>query len=162
MFLKRCLRNLFLVKEIKSKAGEVHFQRYRLFQSRWFAIYLHFIAKSDADKHPHNHPWNFVSFVLSGGYFENVWDSSIFTKLCIEEFFCVDRNKRTLFSDFAAYRDSKDFHQVEIIKPTWTLVFTGRRINENWGYLTESGFKNNIDYRKEKNEANNQNTTKQV
>lgn len=150
MFLK-LLRKLFLVKEIKSKAGEVHFQRYRLFQSRLFAIYLHYIAKSDEDKHPHNHPWSFTSIILKGGYIEKVWQNGLFQKLQEDEGFFVNKYIRTLFKDFAATRYARDYHQIELLSPTWTLVFTGSRINDNWGYLTESGFKHNIDYRKEKN-----------
>ncbi len=41
----------FLVKEIKSKAGELHFRRWRLLQLPFFAIYIHGIYKSDEDLH---------------------------------------------------------------------------------------------------------------
>lgn len=34
------------------------------------AVRVHEILKSDPDLHPHDHPWSFVSIVLSGGYLE--------------------------------------------------------------------------------------------
>lgn len=60
------------VKEIRSKDGELHFQRWALFDNRWFGIYLHHILKADEDKHPHSHPWSFVAVILKGGYREGL------------------------------------------------------------------------------------------
>lgn len=68
--LSKLINSLLLVKEIKSKQGEVHFRRYRLLQTPWFAIYIHHILISDQDKDMHDHPWNFTSVILEGAYRE--------------------------------------------------------------------------------------------
>src|SRR5271157_1654536 len=64
------IRKLFLIKEIISQKGQVHFRRYRLLSTPWFNVYLHQILKSDEDRHFHDHPWSFFSFLLKGSYRE--------------------------------------------------------------------------------------------
>lgn len=155
--MKNLIRKLFLVKEIKSKEGVLHFQRYRFFQSKKFAIYLHFIAKSDEDKHPHNHPWNFVSIILKGGYIESLWKYDTVYNVsgipnCHYNGYFITKYVRKLWKNFIAIRDAESYHKIELLAPTWTLVFTGPRRLDEWGYLTESGFQNHIEYRKNKNE----------
>jgi len=59
-------------KEIISKDGVLHFRRWKIILTPWFAIYIHAIYKADEDKHLHNHPWNFWSFVLKGSYTERL------------------------------------------------------------------------------------------
>ena len=150
--LLKLLRKVFLVKEIVSKKGVVHFQRYRILQFWLFSIYVHYIAKSDEDKCPHSHPWNFVSFILSGGYFEYFWENSLFRTLINDSNTPHIKTQKNTYLRFSFIcRKYDDFHKIELLAPTWTLVFTGRRVNDNWGYLTETGFKNHIEYRKEKN-----------
>src|SRR4051794_15603879 len=36
----------------------------------WFSIRLHHWYSSDDQRYPHDHPWWFVSMVLSGGYMD--------------------------------------------------------------------------------------------
>lgn len=38
--------------------------------------FLHNIRKSDDDRDPHDHPWDFVTMLLSSGYHEEVWTPS--------------------------------------------------------------------------------------
>ena len=59
-----------LVKEIRSKKGELHFKRWRILSTPWFNIFLHFINRADEDKDLHDHPWSFWSIILKGGYIE--------------------------------------------------------------------------------------------
>jgi hypothetical protein len=132
---------LFLVKEIRSKAGELHFRRWRFFDSPWFGIYLHYIAKADEDKHPHDHPWSFWGIILKGGY--------------IEEFYSwVTWPQPQLNSNFAGMsfyrRASGEYHKINtVVRPTWTLVFHGPK-KPTWGYMTEAGWMDNQTYREEK------------
>lgn len=133
----------FLIKEIRSKTGELHFQRYRILETPWFNIYLHYIAKSDEDRDPHNHPWSFRSLILRGGYAEWIWEGDE-TKLL------VDRRVYRPGS-VAVSLSQKLYHKIVLDKPTWTLVLTGRRHEKPWGYLTEDGFVDFETYRKRKN-----------
>lgn len=74
--MKDLFRKLFLIKEIKSKLGILHFQRWRIVQTPWFSIYIHRIFREDEDQHCHSHPWSFVSFILNGSYTEKYPDDS--------------------------------------------------------------------------------------
>ena len=107
--------------------------------------------KSDQDKDPHNHPWSFFSLILWGGYIEKIYVKPIpigNDRLHVERMY-IGANIKKMFS----YGKSRltEFHKIRLLKPTWTLVVTGPRKNNNWGYLTNLGFMQFDDYRKEKN-----------
>lgn len=128
---------MFLVKEIKSKEGEVHFRRYQLLWTPWFTFYLHQILQPDKDKHLHDHPWDFWSLVLWGGY-EEILDHRLTQDRKIGHF---------------VYHKSTDLHKIgKIHGSAWTLVciFGERRM---WGYQTEHGWKDHVEYRKLKHEG---------
>jgi hypothetical protein len=132
-----------LIKEIKSKNGELHFQRYLLFKTPWFQVYIHKIYKHDEDEHLHDHPWNIFTIILKGSYMEQLLSkdkNSSFLKI------------RTIGN--CGYRSTKRFHKIkEIIKgPVTTLAVVGKRKNDPWGYWTERGWTDHKTYRKKKNE----------
>lgn len=129
-----------LVKEIKSRAGQVHFRRWAFAENKHFALYLHNIRRADEDADPHDHPWDFVSFVLRGGYDEFVLgpDGPY-----------AARRKPFRF----VYHPTTDFHRVTqlLTGSSWTLVLTGPRKHEPWGYHTDTGWVDHVTYRKRKN-----------
>ncbi len=131
-------KKLFLVVEISSREGVLHFRRYRLFSCRWFNVYIHRIYQNDKDHHCHSHPWNFVSFILWGGY---------------REIRFVEGQPPLSYERKApcVFRCTTDqFHKiVALYKPTTSLVITGRRKSE-WGYQTDEGFMTNQQYREYK------------
>lgn len=112
------------MSEIRRKDGLLVFKRYRLFESKWFNLYLHKIYSSDVD-HPHNHPWNFVSFVLWGAFYERYYSSYL------------DEEHKILHQPFSFYfRTKRSFHKNRIIKPVTSLVLTfGKK--KDWGYLVD-------------------------
>jgi hypothetical protein len=135
---------LFLVKEIRSKQGELHFRRWRFFDSPWFGIYLHYIAKADEDKHPHDHPWSFFGIILKGGYIEEFFNWKTWPISKTNDNFAIK-----MFFRHA----SGEYHKIaKIIQPTWTLIFHGPK-KETWGYMTEKGWLNHETYRKLKREG---------
>lgn len=154
--IKYWFKKLFLIKEIKSQLGELHFQRYRIIETKWFNIYVHYIAKSDEDKHMHDHPWDFISIILWGGYAEilkKVWWKTT------NEIEKIEYNVKTYKPISIIHRPANDFHQITLLKPTFTLVFTGPR-KRTWGYLTVSdwtGYKwiDNVTYRNMKHGSTN-------
>jgi len=132
-----------LIKEIKSKKGEVHFRRWRLFSLPWFSVNIHGIYKHDMDDHLHNHPWNIWTMVLSGGYAEIYWDE----KQKVKRY-----NLRTPLN--MSYRGADKFHKIgKILKsPTYTLAIVGKRKKREWGYLMDDGTTtDHKTYRKTKN-----------
>lgn len=61
-------------------SGSLYMERFWLFgmsYDSWFtkltglSVRLHYICRPDNDRHFHDHPWNFVSVILRGGYVEN-------------------------------------------------------------------------------------------
>ena len=141
--LKRIFRKIFLVKEIISKEGAVHFRRYRLLQTPWFAFYIHQILRSDMDADPHDHPWNFSSLILSGSYIERCRLAPFFDKMYVQQFYQGDVIKHK----------AEDAHQLSLqSKEVWTLVFTSGR-SRVWGYQTKNGWVDFKTYREMKNSS---------
>ena len=95
-------------------------------------ILLHHIAMKDEDRHMHDHPWSFLSFVLQGSYYEERphptfgWPRR----------FGALRRERSL-----AFRPASSLHRVQSIRVggVWTVLLCGQRQRE-WGYLTETGW----------------------
>lgn len=114
--------------KISSTTGEAYLTRWRLIATPYFNIFLHKIDGPDPDRHPHDHPWNFLSMVLWGGYHESVHQPHHVR---------VGKHHR-LFSCHTMQRGQ--YHRIMKLdrKPTWTLVLTGPRKGD-WGFLTNIG-----------------------
>ncbi len=124
-----------LIKEIKSKTGEVHFRRCEILKTRWGSIWLHAIYKADKDKHLHNHPWDFRSVVLKGSYIEETESGMI-----------------TQYPGKVNKRNGEDFHKIKkLLSPVvWTLFIVSKTKRE-WGYKVDGNFIDHIKYRELKN-----------
>lgn len=132
----RLIKKFFLIKEIKSKKGVLHFRRWRIISLPWFSIYIHNIYKHDEDLHLHDHPWNYFSFILKGSYVEE-----------------TIKGKTLMSFGRLTKKDATDFHKIStVIKPTTTLFIIGKRKRE-WGYNVDGKWVDNITYRKEKNNS---------
>lgn len=83
---------------------------------------LHHILSSDRDGDLHDHPFDFTSLLLTGGYVEHTPQGSRFWPR-----FSVVRKK------------AEDAHRLELVFPIWTLVFT-RGYRRKWGFHTEKGW----------------------
>lgn len=53
--------------------GQVYLRRLRVINTPWFGVFVHWINEADTGRHPHDHPWGFYSWVVRGGYWEEVW-----------------------------------------------------------------------------------------
>lgn len=136
--------DFLLTKKIVSREGNLHFRRWKLFQSKLFSVYVHCISKSDEDRDPHDHPWWFASLVLKGGYTERVWTADGKVK--------GDFTRKV---GAITTHPTTEFHQLKLLgSEAWTLVLTGRRIHEPWGYLTKNGWMDHLTYRKLKHSKN--------
>ncbi len=100
-------------------------------------IYLHRWLRSDPDD-LHDHPWDFVSVIVDGGYWE------------VTEAGSTWRDVGSI-----AFRKATDRHRVELdpISPRPTsLIITGP-VQREWGYHTTEGFVIGRDYRSKKDRA---------
>jgi len=119
---------------IADQDGSPYLTRYFVLRSRWFGIYLHNIHRNDRDD-MHDHPWNFTTFILRGGYWEYLTDHPPLT----------DR-RRWCGPGSVLRHKATDIHRVELrtdewgkFIPAWTLVFIGRK-QRSWGFHTLGGW----------------------
>lgn len=90
-------------------------------------IYLHRFFRPDADRHLHNHPWDWAcSIVLAGGYYEEVRAPEGWTVL------------RKIKAPSIRFWGPKFFHRIHILRgrETWSLFITGKRI-QTWGFFVD-------------------------
>ena len=85
------------------------------------AIRLHHLADRDRDRHLHDHPWDFRTFVLTGGYTEEL----------------ITGDHVDLLAGQTSGKRAQDFHRItEVQSNTWTLFVTWRWRND-WGFLVD-------------------------
>jgi len=58
---------------------DVYMIRYVVAKTRWFGIYLHRFLRSDDDTY-HDHPWPFFTYILEGGYKDNILRKDFYAK----------------------------------------------------------------------------------
>lgn len=102
--------------------------RYHLLKTRWVGIYLHHLQASDDDRAVHDHPWSFVTVLLSSGYYEWVSDNGM-----------APPARRWRHWGSVLYRPAEFAHRLELVRPMWTLVFRFR-IRRDWGFFTSAGW----------------------
>ena len=122
---------------------EPYLERYYIFlkDRTWFPfnLFLHKFLKGDPDE-PHDHPWNYFTIILKGGYWE--W---------IPQF----NNQGEKIGELAHWRGvghfricgARSYHRIEIDPSveTWTL-FMPMRKRRDWGFLTRKGWVQHEEY----------------
>lgn len=137
-------RRLRLV--IRDENGAPYLIRYRLLPWGPYRVYLHHIVQSDADRHLHDHPFDFWSLILWGGYFEELAIPQSDGRLqhCLTRWRGpgtllrrkAEHAHRLLLATQTRFSDTGYgmYHQSAA---AWTLVFRGPR-RRDWGfYLTD-------------------------
>lgn len=122
------MRNPFKpVLEIKSQTGILHFRRWCILKTPWFDVYLYGIYQADKDKHLHDHPWDYTSYIIYGEFVEKSLDEGI-TKYHKCRAGQVVKNK------------AERFHKINtLMTPSvYTLFITGKP-RRDWGYLIHTG-----------------------
>ena len=103
---------------------QTYLSRLRIIQTPWFALYLHRMDGPDSRPTLHDHPWNFLSVVLRGGYIERRLDPTTME---------VDEAHRVRWVNRMRTHDAHAI--VRLLRvPTWTLLFVGAR-RRTWGYF---------------------------
>lgn len=108
---------LFRKIDITNDEGELYLRRWEILRTPWFSIKLHKFMRGDEDRCLHDHPWPFITFILTKGYWEETTNGTFW------------RKPRRLY-----YRPAEWKHRV-ILKesPTWTFVITGSN-QRSWGF----------------------------
>jgi hypothetical protein len=114
----------------------------------WGTLRLHNILTSDAGRDFHDHPFNFSSLILSGGYVEH-------RPGCRCEMLGSPLRGSHRGTDCRFYgpgsvvrRQATDFHRLELVNgPAWTLVVSGPYFR-TWGFQTTNGWVDFREYRR--------------
>lgn len=109
--------------------GNPYLTRWYLLRTRWLGIWIHKFHRSDEDRAPHDHPFSFLSIILTGGYWEWVPDKT-------------GKLTRTWYrAGSILFRRAEHQHRIEVRPETtpFTLIFRFRRRRE-WGFHTSEGF----------------------
>lgn len=107
------------------------------YMHRWIAetplgtLRLHHILRSDAGRDLHDHPWDFWSLLLTGGYYEVTPDPDV----------PWATRGRAIPRWSLVRRKAEDLHQLLLDRPVWTLVWTGPK-RRSWGFQTRRGWVN--------------------
>lgn len=93
-------------------------RRWKLKVLGLFSIRLHHWVSGDPPDYQHSHPWNFLTFVLSGGY-DDIGDG---------------RPTDHVRAPAIRYRPLSWKHAVINVRPhTWSIVITGRALS-HWRF----------------------------
>lgn len=128
--------------------GSLYMGRWALFETRWLSARVHYIASADDDRALHDHPWNFVSLVLQGGYVEarprsvepcfgEVVQPAPMGESSVVRAEQVDMTCRR--AGALAFRHATDRHRVVAVqRGTYTLFVYGPA-RQWWGFYTPEG-----------------------
>ena len=150
--LLRLLEKLNRKRIIQDRFGRDYMHRYYLcFKEKINAfdtvkpypnIFIHKLLLSDEDRDVHDHPWNYLTVILAGGYTE--W-TPVFDRHGVK----IGERGTWRGPGSIIWRRATSFHRLEMSTPTWTLFIHGWRTRE-WGFLTKQGWVDRIQYIKDK------------
>lgn len=98
-------------------------------RNRFLNVFLHKFLRDDEDSALHDHPWHFISIILSGGYRELTPQG------------VTIRWRFSFAFRLATHRHRVILHRTPSgdVIPAWTIVITGPRFRE-WGFWCPQGF----------------------
>lgn len=100
------------------------------------AVRVHEILRSDQDRHPHDHPWPFITVILRGGYWEVRPDViEVLDGVWVRQ--GPDR-RRWHGPGSVLIRRAKDWHRLELPPDTVaTTLFISGPWSQPWGFLVD-------------------------
>jgi hypothetical protein len=107
---------------------EGYMERFWLLRTPWLSARVHRILRSDHDRALHDHPWDYASIILRGGYWE-----------------ITDGGRRWYGPGSIVVRRAEHLHRLVLPHgPPATTLFLHRRKRRDWGFRTEAGW---VDWR---------------
>jgi hypothetical protein len=125
-----------VIEQERDGVYQPYLDRVYLWRTRWFSIRFHKILMSDLDRHLHDHPWNWFTFMVKGAYFEETAGGG-----------------RVIHAGMMNGHKAETGHKLTLLTPeVWTIFITGRHLRE-WGFLTENGWVHHKEYGNEGREV---------
>lgn len=117
-----------------TRPNYVYLRRLILFKTPRFGLYLHWIYTTDDGRSPHNHPMDFYSKVVRGGYIQALFGRD---RSGYRSFIETTSNH---WYDAGKVLRADAFHRIVHLfrVPTVTLVFWWNP-TKDWGWLRKSG-----------------------
>lgn len=122
--------------EGRGDAESPYLTRYTLLGTPWFQLCMHVFHRSDNDE-LHDHPWDFLTLILKGGYKERVFSTRPHATMLLKH-----------KPGALLYRPAERAHQVILYsdapkgpgeyREAVTLVLMFKRRRE-WGFFTKNG-----------------------
>lgn len=117
---------------IRCEDGAAYLFRRQVIRTPWLRVFIHDIHETDQDRHLHDHPWSFISIILSGGYTELYCEDSQ------DDPWVVEQRRWPRFS-VHLMRHTAAHRIIDASPGLRTLVIAGPR-RQDWGFHTENGF----------------------
>ena len=116
---------------------DIYMVRYIIFKTRYVGVYIHRFLRSDDDTH-HDHPWCFHTYIVEGGYSEQILKRIAYSQ---DRGYWIKTTKRAKPGDLL-FRKGTHIHRVildkhysvdEIETAPLTFVVIGPKYRE-WGF----------------------------
>jgi hypothetical protein len=109
--------------KLTDAGGEEYMRRFHLSRGSGPQRRFHLITAGDPGRDWHDHPWDYVTRLLSGRYIEHAPDGAT-------EYGPGD----------ILVRKAEQLHRLELVSgPVWTYFVTGR-FRRTWGFMTGGGW----------------------
>ncbi len=106
-------------------SGQKYMIRWYIIKNKYFNIMLHKILLSDHNC-CHDHPWDFISLILKGGYVETVEHNPC-------EMSESYRTKKIIHPGQIIFRKAEHRHKLDIYQTCWSLVLRFK-VKRRWGF----------------------------
>lgn len=101
-----------------------------ILRTPWGDLRLHRIYTADPGNDPHDHPFDFTSYILAGGYYERAYGAE-----------ARWYENRVVSAGDKVDHKAADLHRIVAVLPnTWTLVTTGPKVRK-WGFHGPDGWR---------------------
>jgi hypothetical protein len=117
--------------DVLGEDGSLYLRRWFMTpKTQWFRPrFLHYIARSDEGRDPHDHPGKFRTKILKGGYYEHVYFPR---RQCSREELGLCHVRSVGRGDILD-NPAGHTHMVKLFEPTWTWVVGWIR-GKPWGF----------------------------
>ena len=118
-----------IIEQERDGVYQPYLDRVYIIRTKWFSIRFHKILMSDLDRHLHDHPWDWFTFMVKGAYVE-----------------VTEKGNKIVKAGRVNGHKATTPHRLDLLTPeVWTIFFTGPE-KRTWGFHTEDGWVAHHDY----------------